>query len=633
MPLTTPKYLLRLSTLLLLLLAGLPLVYGQLIPLEVRDNQAISLHGHLYLWQDSTAKATINEVITYQKNNQFKATQTEEFNSNYTESLHWACFGIKATSQTSLLLEIQNPAINYVEVFEQKNGQVRSLGKTGDLLPYSQRPQANINFIYPITLASGESATYFLVADKRHQVLFSGIKLWKPADFMAYDGNNKLFWGLFMGVIFFMTFVNLFLYFAEKDPIHIWFVVLLVCTFLYPTSEAGLAFSLFWPNFPWINQLDPVFLFSWASQGLQVHFMQLFIGQTEVNSRLYRYANFLKYSILVNIVFVVLVHLAVYPSKPTWAFMYEYYLNLVFMLVYVMVTIFSVRERLKQKDTNARYFFNALIILCIGIFCMFFWESIYAQFGKQLFIETYVLGIMTIVGYFMALSIALTYRYNLFKKQNEQLQLELFKAQEKTSKKIIEALEVERNRIAEDLYDDVGAILSTAIGYLSSVLRRAENKEKFPILGEARKLLDRAIENLRTVSHNLMPKNFAQLGLSKSLTESINKVSQTSSIRFEYLLVGKEQQLEASVEVQIFRIAAELINDVVKNSDATQATMQLIYGEENLTLLIEHDGTIAPVYNNLTSKVDFINGKLEIDTTPSGVTAVVEIPYQYNLVS
>jgi signal transduction histidine kinase len=332
-------------------------------------------------------------------------------------------------------------------------------------------------------------------------------------------------------------------------------------------------------------------------------------------------------------VLVVLVHLAVYPSKPTWAFMYQYYLNLVFMLVYVLVTIFSVRERLKQKDTNARYFFNALIILCIGIFSMFFWESIYAQFGKQLFIETYVLGIMTIVGYFMALSIALTYRYNLFKKQNEQLQLELFKAQEKTSKKIIEALEVERNRIAEDLYDDVGAILSTAIGYLSSVLRRPENKEKFPILGEARKLLDRAIENLRTVSHNLMPKNFAQLGLSKSLTESINKVSQTSSIRFEYLLVGKEQQLEASVEVQIFRIAAELINDVVKNSDATQATMQLIYGEENLTLLIEHDGTIAPVYNNLTSKVDFINGKLEIDTTPSGVTAVVEIPYQYNLVS
>ena len=77
------------------------MAYGQLIPLEVHDNQVVSLHGHLYLWQDSTGKATINEAILQQKNNQFKATDTEEFNSNYTESLHWACFGIKATSQTS----------------------------------------------------------------------------------------------------------------------------------------------------------------------------------------------------------------------------------------------------------------------------------------------------------------------------------------------------------------------------------------------------------------------------------------------------------------------------------------------------------------------------------------------------
>ena len=196
------------------------------------------------------------------------------------------------------------------------------------------------------------------------------------------------------------------------------------------------------------------------------------------------------------------------------------------------------------------------------------------------------------------------------------------------SQKIIEALEIERNRIAEDLYDDVGAMLSTAIGYLSSAVRKPEIKERFPILLEARKLLDRAVENLRTVSHNLMPKNFAQLGLAKSLAETIDKVTATTDIEFQYMVVGQEKRFSATTEVQIFRIAAELINDILKNSGATEVTFQLIYGAESLQIISEDNGPQPTAYNNLTSKVAFINGQLDVDVSPSGVTAIVEIPYQ-----
>ncbi len=148
------------------------------------------------------------------------------------------------------------------------------------------------------------------------------------------------------------------------------------------------------------------------------------------------------------------------------------------------------------------------------------------------------------------------------------------------------------------------------------------------MLAEARSLLDRAVENLRTVSHNLMPKNFAQLGLAKSLAETVDKVGHSSPVQFDYVVVGQERRFNAATEVQVFRIASELINDIVKNSTATQATLQLIFNHQTLNLIAEDNGGRTPLYNNLTSKVDFIGGTLNVDASPGGVTAIVEIPYQ-----
>jgi signal transduction histidine kinase len=170
-------------------------------------------------------------------------------------------------------------------------------------------------------------------------------------------------------------------------------------------------------------------------------------------------------------------------------------------------------------------------------------------------------------------------------------------------------------------------MLSTAIGYVSSVLRKPDVRDTYPLLTEARLLLDRAVENLRTVSHNLMPKNFAQLGLAKSLAETIDKVSATTTISFQYIVAGQERRLDTSLEVQIFRIAVELINYTVANASATQATLQLVYGETSLVLLAENNGSSPPQYTNIQSKVAFIHGTIDVDISPDGVTTIVDIPY------
>ncbi len=92
-------------------------------------------------------------------------------------------------------------------------------------------------------------------------------------------------------------------------------------------------------------------------------------------------------------------------------------------------------------------------------------------------------------------------------------------------------------------------------------------------------------------------------------------------------MVGNERRLDTGTEVQIFRIAAELINDIMKNSQASEATLQLVFHENHLLLIAEDNGPEPPEYTNLQSKVAFLNGKIDTDISPDGVTVVVEIPH------
>jgi two-component system, sensor histidine kinase LadS len=353
----------------------------------------------------------------------------------------------------------------------------------------------------------------------------------------------------------------------------------------------------------------------------QMYFMQLFIGQNHLNSKVFRFVKLFVYSIIVLI--FLFSGLLFFDLIPKQFFQLILVTSLILNLLVIPIAIASIFERIQKREPIILFF--AVVSVFKALVLLFYLANQLFRFTK---FDSLQVVLYDFLFDLIVLSIGVIYfGFSKYREQNEQLLVTIHKNEQEQSKKIIEALEIERNRIAEDLYDDVGAMLSTAIGYQSNVLRKDDNKNKFPLLVESRKLLDKAVENLRTVSHNLMPKNFAEIGLSKSLKETINKVGKNSDITFTYFLVGQEIKLDASKEVQIFRIAVELINDILKNSGAKNATIQLIYGKNSLTLMAEDDGPGQPFHNNLTSKVDFINGKLDINFSPSGLTAVVEIPY------
>lgn len=585
------------------------------------------LEGFISHYEDTTNQLSVRQIALLQKQGHFRVLPTALLNQGYTASNHWLHIRLSAKRPQTVFLELDNPRINTFQFYQLVDNQLVRQVLTGDSLPFSSRGFPSKNWVFPVSVTSKTTTDLFIMVAKHHEVLGVRVSLWQADAFEQNDRNSYLFWGFLLGFSLLILLINTVAFLATQERIYSWFISLILAIAFHISAQSGLGFEYLWPNMPAFNRFDPQLLSGGLIMLAQLQFMQHFIGQKKEQSRAFAAVNAFKYG--VGLWLVLNVGLRVFDVFPQDHFQWTFNTILGLIIGSTLLAFWSIFERIRQREKVVIFYTITFSIQLVGYLVVFFINLAFTRGQKPLFqIDSYNFIVINFLFDLLVLTSGiLFFWFQRYRQQTDQLLTALHRSEQAQSQRIIEALEIERGRMAEDLYDDVGAMLSTAIGFVSSVLRKADVRERFPLLTEARQLLVRAVDNLRTVSHNLMPKNFAELGLAKSLAETIDKVSTSTDIKFQYLVTGPERRLDANTEVQIFRIAAELINDIVKNSNATHATFQLIYGEESLTLLSEDDGPNPPQYNNLHSKVAFINGTVSADVSPDGVTVLAEIPY------
>ena len=588
--------------------------------------QPLPVAGYIETFADSTRQLTLPQIRAVHAKGKFSPLPGNRLLKNYATANHWLHLRLAPGKPQLVYLEVDNPRINQVNFYQIVNKQVINQIITGDSLVFWSRGFPHYNWIFPVLPDARLPTDVFVMLAKHGEVLNARLTLWGPNAFEHHDRQRHLLWGMLAGLTVLVLLLNGMIWLATRDTIYGWFMAVIGIHAFHLGAASGLSFQYLWPDYPVINDWYPQTLSAWLIVLAQVQFMQQFIGQTARNSRVFRWVSPFKYAIVSFTGLTIL--LLMCRAVPVVYFRLILLLTLFFSLMVVPLAIVSLRERIRQREPIILFYagITAIQFLSLSVYLV---NAVFAGAGRPLF--TFTSEELVITNFLVDLVVlspgVLYFGFTNYRQQNEQLITTLHEQEQAQSGRIIEALEIERNRIAEDLYDDVGAMLSTAIGYVSSVVRKPDVREKFPLLTEARYLLDRAVENLRTVSHSLMPKNFAELGLAKSVGETINKVQASSDVQFEYIVAGSERRLDVSTEVQIFRIAVELINDIVKNTDATSATIQLIFGPENLQLMSEVDGPSSPQYTNLYSKVAFVNGSIDTDISRNGATVFIEIPY------
>lgn len=198
---------------------------------------------------------------------------------------------------------------------------------------------------------------------------------------------------------------------------------------------------------------------------------------------------------------------------------------------------------------------------------------------------------------------------------------------------LMKGQEAERGRLAKDLHDGLGGLLSGVKISLSNmkgnVFLSADNANAVTaIIGQ----LDDSINELRRVSHNMMPEALIKFGLIEALENYCESINQSGQLKVRLQTYGWAQRPEQDTEIILYRIVQELLHNVIKHAEAQQVLVQLMRESDRFTLTVEDDGRGFDIdasnhkdgagLQNIRARADYLNGTVDIRTKPGEGTSV-----------
>src|SRR3982751_1245164 len=150
--------------------------------------------------------------------------------------------------------------------------------------------------------------------------------------------------------------------------------------------------------------------------------------------------------------------------------------------------------------------------------------------------------------------------------------------------------EEERQRLAADLHDDAGPLLATARLYLNENLVNMDKVSQLQSIYNAKQIIDDTIQLIRNISHSLMPPTLKNFGLESAVNDLFQKISGSGSLNASCRFHDYRERLKADQELIIFRVIQELINNILKHSNASFIHLTQNLNGPNLYIRLHHDG-------------------------------------------
>lgn len=202
---------------------------------------------------------------------------------------------------------------------------------------------------------------------------------------------------------------------------------------------------------------------------------------------------------------------------------------------------------------------------------------------------------------------------------------------------VIDGQEIERSRLARELHDGLGQSLIALKLKFESI--EAENEKNRRLHEDLNKLFNKTIEDIRRISHDLMPSGLTQFGITTALRNLCNEITESTGKIVEFDADPKLEDLKLSQKfsLALYRIAQEAINNSIKHSDALQIAVNLLKMENHVLLSIADNGkgfkyesTYKFVGNgiyNMRERVNMLGGTFEVNSELNqGTEVVVRFP-------
>lgn len=536
------------------------------------------------------------------------------------------------------IVELTNPFLNRVSFYTVDSSLVKDSLTVGALLPFVQRQKDHPNFQYTVSLQPGQIVTCMLRIDVGPTSGDFRLLVWDKEQRATYQVMETKYLSYFFIInISFLLLIGIAIL-LTRQRYHWYYFIYALFGFIYIYVEVGLAFKNIWPDDP-VLQNASILLIANIYQVFGLLFVRKYFN-TSVKSPFYD--KLLTILILSGLVFEAIVGIALLlkSNLPPWLAQVNTALFICSGIGVFIVA--SVSSRFKTLRSDGIWFMIgftphaiSILQLCLRPFGLFnnnnelWFKAIAPVYVDTIhppnFLFWSVLWEVIIVFWLIIKRLRRLYEEN--NAMVEQLAIQ----KEKNMRTLLTGIEKERQRIAQELHDGSGVSLSALKMKLHLLKDSTSGNDSAGNVNELMKDVDRIYEDIRNISHNLMPKTLSKLGLYPAIDELLDQFRIAApQTRFNYYRKISARKLNENATINIFRIIQELLTNVVKHADAKEVSLQLIEHQEALMISVEDDGIGFDTremkngigITSLESRVQMLSGNLSIDSSPQSGTFV-----------
>ena len=317
------------------------------------------------LLKDEKREFDLDQIVRGDKDALFLFDEFSISNLGFYDGVVWLKFDVKNSSdgQFDGILELRNPTLDNVEVYEIDNKKSTLLGKSGDLLAFEDRAVKHHFHQFPLDLSSGEEKQILIRIDNHGKGLFIPINIWSKQAVAKRDYEGQIAHGVFYGVLIFAFFLNLFIYLLIGGRANLYYLLYIIMLFLSMLSSDGFAFRYLYPNSYYLSNFG-----MHTIDALAILFL-LKLTQCFINTKkLYPKVNLILGGFGAFLMVIVVMSLINNWTVYRYANIFLNYVTLALSVVVLGVAIGAVRKGF----IPARFFLIATSVLILSIIYLIF---------------------------------------------------------------------------------------------------------------------------------------------------------------------------------------------------------------------------------------------------------------------
>jgi signal transduction histidine kinase len=607
----------------------------QPIPVAYPNEELIG--PNMFYWEEVGGNSP-EQVLKKFLNGEFTSFgEARLFNKGYTESIWWFAFVLENSldENNKVIFSPVGAAIKegILYTFDENGGLLKEQ-YSGFLYAGSERDMNSRINSYQVILPPLAQRLFLLKVDSRGLNTYIPFYLDGVDEYWEYEVKRTSIYGTVTGILLMATGLGFFFWFYFKESMYLAFAGYLISSLILILEEDG--FLFLWVYGGYLGEISAVIipLFSVLMSVFLLQFIHYFF-RIKPYGFVIKGKNVPLFYAIYFYAFLVFLTIFFTESYSFNRFVNGFALLLAFInMLFVMFLTFS---QFKKKGRITYFIFAALAVLIFGF-------------------SNYVLNLQGITDWHplkpnglifgsivnvVVLTIGLSHRYYQIRRDKDRLTVQMLEQERKTAQSIIQAQEKERQRIAKDLHDDLGGLLAMIKLKIDSILLHQKgNDDNKTSLEETQKLMQMACHDLRFIAHELMPLEAAEKRLKTMVSEVLDLVKVQNKIKISYD-IGDIPYLNIDTKINLFRIIKELLNNIIKHSEASEADIQVFFDnyDESITLMVSDNGKGIPDefiknpnggmgLSNLHKRVNYLKGQLHFDVNKNGTTVIVTVPFE-----